>query len=66
MDICKNCRFWMSGFTSGGREYPGDCRRHPPVAFFRADADVDAGESDVFSAWPPTSSYEWCGEHETE
>jgi hypothetical protein len=53
---CDRCRWWQPGTQVGPEgEQIGDCRRHPPKMV------VDPEQ--VFSRWPWSAEYDWCGEY---
>lgn len=58
---CLTCRFFHShGSPSGGAQ----CRRHAPISIIDTYVDVNGGHPRVYAGYPPTSSYEWCGDHQ--
>lgn len=53
---CSNCLYW----SPQGRD-SGFCHRYPPVPFMSLAEPAEARQ--IHSAWPPTKSEQYCGEH---
>ena len=54
-DVCKNCKFYLSSWTSKGK-----CRRFPPQVVNDGGGLLSSGE--VESKFPVVNPADWCGE----
>jgi hypothetical protein len=57
MDICAECRFYLSTRSAMKPQEEGFCRRYPPAAF-RDPTD----QQSISSSFAPVSGTMWCGE----